>query len=57
MIEAESTNPSAVLTAFDADTNELLGVLVDGKLNLKIDPSPVNVRVDSNLGGSETKAV
>ncbi len=56
-VEAESTDATAVLTAFDADTNALLGVLVDGKLNIKISPSPANVRVDSDKGGSATMAV
>ena len=57
MIVAESTNPSAELTAYNHDTGDFLGSIVDGKLNLKIDPSPFEVRVESNLGGSATQIV
>ena len=57
-VEAESTDATAVLTAYDAaDPNSLLGVLVDGKLNIRISPSPADVLVVSDKGGSATKPV
>ena len=57
VVEASSTDQAAVLTAYDADTNALLGELVDGKLNIKTSSPPNNVRVDSDKGGSETAPV
>ncbi len=57
-IRAQSTDATAVLTAFDADTEALVGVLNGGELKLEgISPSPANVLVKSDKGGSATKAV
>ncbi|MCH8937396.1 MAG: hypothetical protein IIB90_16900, partial [Gemmatimonadetes bacterium] len=57
-VEAESDDATAVLTAYDtAEPNSPLGELVDGKLNIKISPSPADVLVVSDKGGSVTKRV
>jgi PKD repeat protein len=54
-VRAVSTDPAAVLRVFDADT--LLGVLEEGRLRLRISPSPVRIRVDSDKGDSVTAEV
>ena len=56
-VRAASNDPVAVLRVFDADTNAFLGVLEGGRLRLRISPSPVWVRVDSDKGGTGTSEV
>jgi len=56
-IEASCTEPAAVLTAYDDDTNAFLGVLENGSLVVKISPAPIIVRVDSDYGGTATRVV
>ena len=63
-IRAQSTDAAAVLSACaDLDTvcsassPSFLGVLVDGNLRIDISPAPSAVRVDSDKGAFDTKAV
>ena len=58
-IRASSTDPAAVLTAFDDDdlTNTPLGQLVNGELKVQTTSPPAVVRVESDIGGSDTRVV
>jgi hypothetical protein len=61
-VQASSTNRSAVLKVYTADTNDLIGTLTmkgqgkyDGQFNWPANPQ--NIRVRSSLGGVATRAV
>ena len=56
-VAANSTDATAVLTAYDDGTDAFLGQLVDGKLNIKISSSPAYVRVESDKLGVDTAMV
>ncbi|HET8676259.1 MAG TPA: hypothetical protein VFO63_10755 [Blastocatellia bacterium] len=61
-VEGSSTNRSAVLKVYTADTNDLIGTLTmkgqgryEGQFNWPANPQ--NIRVRSSLGGVATRAV
>lgn len=61
-VQASSTNRSAVLKVYTADTNDLIGTLTmkgqgryEGQFNWPANPQ--NIRVRSSLGGVATRAV
>jgi hypothetical protein len=54
-VEADSTNAAAILSAVPAGVD--IGILSSGRLSVPVAGAPLNVTVESDLGGTDTEPV